>query len=64
MHDLMEEMKEDNQYVNFKNHVDAEREEISRFDKLKKEEKLCNDEIKQFQEKLKKNNEEFATEAQ
>ena len=31
---------------------------------MKKEEKHCNDEIKQYQDKLKKNNEEFATEAQ
>lgn len=46
MHDVMEEMRDQNQYVEFKNEIDKEKEEISRFDKLKKEEKLYTDEIK------------------
>ena len=64
MSDLMEEMRDQGAYAEFKNHIDAENEEIGRFGKLKEHEKQYNDEIKNFQDKLKKNNEEFAAEAQ
>lgn len=60
----MEEMRGQGAYAEFKNQIDAEREEIGRFGKLKEQEKQYNDDIKNFQDKLKKNNEEFATEQQ
>lgn len=60
VNDLCFEMTNANQYIDFKNQVDAEKEEISRFDKLKQEEKQYNQDIKDFQDKLKKLNEEFA----
>lgn len=61
---LIEEMRENQSYQDFKTNVEDGIKEKDRYDDLKKQEKTCNDEIKKFNEMLKQNNENYASEAQ
>lgn len=61
---LIEEMKENQSYQDFKSSIEEGIREKDRYGDLKVQEKAFNDDIKKYNEMLKKNNEEYAAEAQ
>lgn len=63
MNTLMEEMTETQSFTDFKNNVDTQLVQQHDFDRLVKQEKDLNNEIRDINENLKKKMDEFAKEA-
>ena len=62
--ELQEEMVENNSFQEFKNNIDGGIKEKNRYDELKVQERQLNDDIKKYTDLLKKNNEDYAADAQ
>ena len=63
-HKLIDEMRENLSYQEFKTSIEEGIKEKDRYGELKVQEKIYNDDIKKYNEMLKQNNENYASEAQ